>query len=130
MPLSSILHLPTLLFLFSFIFTSAAFAANENALPINDNKAPTAHVEHLIGQGWALHSDESRTRLYVGLELQQGDSIQTAARSIALLRFSDGSSLTVKQSSQITIRTYRWNKDQSDGQSIAKLRPKSTGYVR
>jgi hypothetical protein len=78
-------------------------------------------VVKVEGQGWLLHSDEKREKLTVGLALRQGDSITTAPQSLAELRFTDGSSVFVKASSQVNIDQFRWDEKNKTGNSILEF---------
>lgn len=76
------------------------------------------HVTQLEGQGWLLHSDETKEKLRIGLAVRQGDSIHTAHQSTATIKFNDESTITVKQSSQVNIEEYRWDEKNKSGISI------------
>ena len=78
-------------------------------------------VTKLNGQGWLLHPDESRQKLYIGLGVQQGDNILTNHQSTTEIEFLDGSSISLKQKSQIKINEYSWNQQNSSGRSIVNF---------
>jgi hypothetical protein len=93
-------------------------AAAENTKPI---KLIIGSVVTLEGQGWIIHSDEKRDPIAVGTPLRQGDSIHTAPQSKVEVRFLDGSSVTVKPSSQINIEQYHWDEKSKSGISILEF---------
>ena len=80
--------------------------------------AVIGHVSKLSGQGWLLHTDETRQQLYVGLGVKQGDNILTNLQSRAQIEFIDGSNISLKQQSQIKISEYHWNQQDNSGRSI------------
>jgi len=79
------------------------------------------HITTLNGQGWLLHPDESRQKLYTGLGVHQGDNVLTSYQSHTKIEFLDGSSISLNQNSQIEINEYHWNAQKQSGLSILKF---------
>jgi hypothetical protein len=99
----------------TFIKTDAGVA---NSHPVKLNIGSVVTLE---GQGWIIHSDETRDKISAGMSLKQGDSIHTAPQSKVEVRFLDGSSVTVKPSSQVNIEQYRWDEKNKTGISILEF---------
>jgi hypothetical protein len=102
----------------TFIKTDTPAGAAGTTTPIN---LIIGSVFSLQGQGWIIHSDETRDKIAAGVSLKQGDSIHTAPQSSVEVRFLDGSSVMVKPSSQVNIEQYRWDEKSKSGISILEF---------
>ncbi len=100
----------------TFIKTASNTTANSNTS--DTIQLMIGSVVSLQGQGWLVHSDETREKFSIGLSLKQGDSIHTAPQSTVEVKFLDGSSVTVKPSSQVNIEQYRWDEKNKKGISV------------
>lgn len=96
-------------------------ASNSSLTAANPINLTIGTVATLEGQGWIIHSDETRDKIAVGLSLKQGDSIHTSPQSTAEVKFLDGSSVTVKPSSQVNIEQYRWDAKNKTGFSVLEF---------
>lgn len=101
----------------TFIKTEASATAL-NSLPARLN---IGSVITLQGQGWIVHSDETRDEIAIGTNVKQGDSIHTSAQSKVEARFLDGSTVIVKPSSEVNIEQYRWDEKNKSGISIMQF---------
>ena len=110
------------------------FASGISSTPVSATKEANAplsssiahadiigHITTLNGQGWLLHPDESRQKLYTGLGVHQGDIVSTSYQSDTKIDFLDGSSISLNQNSQIEINEYHWNAQKKSGRSILKF---------
>ncbi len=79
------------------------------------------HITTLNGQGWLLHPDESRQKLFTGQEVHQGDIVLTGYQSHTKVEFLDGSSFALNQNSRIEINEYQWNSQNKSGRSIVNF---------
>ena len=99
----------------TFIKTASSTNADSSSATL---QLSIGSIISLQGQGWLIHSDETREKLRVDLSIKQGDSIHTAPQSKAEIKFLDGSSITVKASSQVNIEQYRWDEKNKKGYSV------------
>lgn len=95
--------------------------AKQDIIPLtntNFRSEAVGHISRLDGQGWLLHTDETKQKLYTGLDVKQGDNIVTNLHSMAEVEFPDGSSILLKQNSQIKVNEYSWDQETTSGSSV------------
>lgn len=86
--------------------------------PVKPEQPIVGSLVELNGQGWLLHSDETREALVPGIAVRQGDRILTEVRTQARIEFIDDSSMTLRPSSQVNIDEFRWDQQSRTGRSL------------
>jgi hypothetical protein len=72
---------------------------------------PAATVTHLSGP-LVCHSSSGATRsLTVGSKIESGETVETAKRTYARLKFTDGSDVTMKPGTRLQVEKYAYDKD-------------------
>ena len=79
---------------------------------------PIGTLVEFSGQGWLIGIDQMRKALTSGITVFEGESILTGPQSKARIEFVDGSSITLRPSSQVNIDEFRWDAEQLIGRSI------------
>jgi hypothetical protein len=117
---------------FLYLTSLSVYAATDLTLPIKAGsstatinstpiKLTIGSIATLTGKGWIIHSDETQDEIVVGASVKQGDSIHTSSQSKVEVQFLDGSSVTLKPSSQVNIVKYSWDANSKSGISILEL---------
>lgn len=76
---------------------------------------PAASITHLSGPLAVRKADGSTRALSIGSKLEPGDTVETAKRTYARLRFTDGSEVTLKPNTQFKVERYAYSKDNPKG---------------
>ncbi|MCC7122648.1 MAG: FecR domain-containing protein, partial [Gammaproteobacteria bacterium] len=95
----------------------AALAAPLTAIAAE--RGASAHVEVATGVVSVVRPDNSASLVGVGYALQPGEAVRTERDSTARLRFSDGTDVVLRPSSQIRIDDYRFDRAQPQSDSFA-----------
>lgn len=73
--------------------------------------APAATVTHLSGPLVARSANGAVKTLSIGSKIEPGDTVETAKRTYARLKFTDGSEVTLKPGTQFKVEKFAYNKD-------------------
>ena len=77
--------------------------------------APAATVTHLSGPLVARTAAGAVKTLAIGSKVEPGDTVETAKRTYARLKFTDGSEVTLKPNTQFKVEQYAYDKDKPKG---------------
>jgi hypothetical protein len=72
--------------------------------------APAATVTHLSGPLVVRTASGATKALSIGSKIEAGDTVETARRTYARLKFSDGSEVTLKPNSLFKVEKYAYDK--------------------
>lgn len=72
--------------------------------------APAATVTHLSGPMAARTAKGTTRSLAIGSKIESGDTVETAKRTYARLKFTDGSEVTLKPNTQFKVEQYAYDK--------------------
>lgn len=73
------------------------------------------------GVGFAQSPGQAPRTLGVGLPLQQGDRLTTAAGASAILTFTDGTRMTLRPQSDLVLQTFQYKEEASDNNMLLSL---------
>lgn len=73
--------------------------------------APAATVTHLSGPLVVRTAAGTTKTLAIGSKVEAGDTVETAKRTYARLKFSDGSEVTLKPDTRFKVEKYVYDKD-------------------
>ena len=80
-----------------------------------------AEVEYARGVGFAQSGQQTPRAMGKGLTLQEGDRITTADQSTAILKFTDGSRLTVRPNSEIVVKQFQYRENASSNNMLLEM---------
>jgi hypothetical protein len=72
--------------------------------------APAATVTHLSGPLVVRTASGATKSLAIGSKIESGDTVETAKRTYARLKFTDGSEVTLKPGTQFKVEKYAYDK--------------------
>lgn len=80
-----------------------------------------AEVEFARGVGFAQTPGQAPRTLGRGLPLAEGDRITTAEGAQAILRFADGTKMTVRPGSEMVVQTFRFRENAEDNSFVLQM---------
>lgn len=82
---------------------------------------PVGEVEFARGVGFAQAPSQAPRTLGPGLALQVGDTISTAEGALAIIKFHDGTKLTVRPNSQLVLQQFQFQNNPANDNMLLQL---------
>lgn len=92
-------------------------------LPVWAQQTPSsvAQVEYARGVGFAQAGQQMPRTLGKGLPLQEGDRLTTAEGGTAIVKFHDGTKVTVRPNSEIVVAKYQYKENDSNNNFLIQM---------
>lgn len=82
---------------------------------------PAAEVEFSRGAAVAQSTGKLPRTMGKGLKLNEGDRITTAEEAVAIVKFNDGTRLTLRPNSEMIVQTYRYDSKAKEENMVLQL---------
>ncbi len=82
---------------------------------------PAGQVEYASGAGFAQAQNQTPRALGRGLELQEGDRLTTVQNSTAIVRFRDGTRMTLRPNTELIVQRYAYRDGAADNSMLLQL---------
>lgn len=90
-------------------------------LPLLARAEPAAEVEFSRGAAVAQSAGKLPRTMGKGLQLEEGDRLTTADGAVAIVRFNDGTRLTLRPNSEMVVQNYRFDGKSKDESMVLQL---------
>lgn len=103
------------------VVSALAWSGTSTAQPAPASASAVAEVEFARGVGFAQTPGQVPRTLGRGLVLAEGDRVTTAEGAQAILRFVDGTRMTVRPGSEMVVQTFRFRENADDNSFVLQM---------